>query len=407
MKRIVILLELYRKNLLAVLLVLLLMTCSLFYMIELFGYLRYQTYSLRQLEKMGFSDGVYVMAADGFDQWEKNQTSTYDEVVSQDFPAVNMIINPSYSYSNWNGYSVNIVVCDQSFIENFSFSDQGEWFSNDTHTPSQVPEIVVGGFLFSDISVGDTIQLYERSDDGNILSYADAYVIGKDNEPTMAFDLGYTASSVAADKLFTNCNNIIYMTQESLLRLKGYDDSNKHNNFIITFQTNASSKEKQEVLDYLTQKGRYVTFDEIRSFSQEDISTRLRSDLPRPLFLLGISIFSMISISVLLTEKQMKDYLIYYLVGYNRRKSFCNTFVGIMGIGLIAGSINLTYLFWLNQNFILLKGADYVKYHNYLVLDNALGIILIFIISTSFLSSLIPFTMLQKNSPIDIYRRSL
>ena len=405
MKRITILLEFYRKNIVAVLLLFLFMATSLFYMIELLGYLYYQTYSLRMMDELGFTDGVYAMAADGFDQQTQNQTPTYDAFLAQEFAGVENVVNLSYSYSYWNGQTLNIMVCDQDFLSRFSFSDEGDWFTQDTTDPSQPVEIVVGGAVLSDVSVGDTIILEDRDENGQLISQTPTKVIGKDVEPTMLIHLGYIADNVSAENLFSNCNNLIYMTKEGFLRLYGSDISEKHNNFLVTFRPDATEEERQQVLVFLHTHGRTISFDEIRTISRDRIIAQLRNDLPRPLFMLGISVFAMISVSVLLTAKQMKDYPIYYLVGYSRRRSFFNTFVGILGISGVAGGVNLLYLFWLNQNFVSLKNSHYTEYYNYLVPTSSALYILLFILLSTLLSMLIPFAMLRKHSSIELYRR--
>lgn len=185
----------------------------------------------------------------------------------------------------------------------------------------------------------------------------------------------------------------------------GADISGRSNNFLVTFQADASEEEKNEALAFLNQVGSYVTMDDIRTVSRERITEKLRSDLPQPLFMLAVSTFAMIAVSVLLTNKQLRDDRIYYLVGYSRRRSFFSTFGAILGIGLAASGINLAYLLYLNLFFQRLKNANSMRYYNYLVMNNSALYIILFVVVAAFLSVLIPFAMLRKNSAIELYRR--
>lgn len=201
-KRLVILFEFYRKNVLAVLLLLVLMASALFYMAELLGYLGFQTCSLQMMEDLGFEDGVYVMAADGFDQWSENKTPAYDSFTAQNFSAVEYVVNPAYAYARWKGDYLNIVVCDQKFLERFHFADRGDWFTQDVSDPDSPIEVVVGGFEFSGTAVGETLQLEklpDREGQEEALEEVPVKVIGKDVEPTLNLNMGAAGAHIAAE----------------------------------------------------------------------------------------------------------------------------------------------------------------------------------------------------------------
>lgn len=404
MKRCLLLLEFYKKNSVAVLLLVTILAASLFYMVRLFGYVGYQTCTLDLMEKMGLEDGVYMMAADAFDT---QKTLTYDDFLVQDFSAVEQVLNTSYAYTQWEDKVLNIVVCDQEFIRRFSFADRGRWLDEVDPDPESPIQVVMGGFAVAGVSVGDRVFLDVLDEGGNVTGQITAEVIGKDNEPTLIFNFGNTASTITADEIYQNVNNVVFMTEEDAVRMFGRDITNRHSNFMVLFQADASLEERQMVLDFLSQRGRYVTFEEIRAASLEALSAELRQSLPKPLFMLGVSVFAMMSVSVLLTSKQMQDYRIYYLVGYSRRHSFLNTFVAILGIGGVAGAVNLLYIFYVNHNFQNLRWKDPFRYHNYLAVNNSGWYILLFVLAAAFLSSVLPLLILRKNSAIELYRRAL
>lgn len=410
MKRLRLLLEFYKKNGVAVLFLLLLMTVSLFFFVQFLGYLGAQTYSLRIMNQLDFQDGVYFMAAEGYDEWQRNENTAYQTLLAQDFPAVKSVTNPAYTQGELEGYgTVNILLCDPAFRAQFDFADRGRWFSETTDQTAACPEIVAGGLALGSIAPGDQLTLTFWDQNGKPIQETPVQVIGTDKTPTLGFSLGFKGAEVAAYRIFENVHNILYLQKEDYLNLVGEENIQYHSNFLLTFQDDAAPEQKQAVYDFLCRYGSYVTYDDIRQTSYQDIRTQLRQTLPKPLFLLGVSLFSMISLSALLTSKQMKDYPIYYLVGYSKRRSFIDTFLAIAGIGFAAGGLNLGYLAYLNHAFPALardpdKALDYA---GYLVMNQSAGYVLIFVAAASLLSAILPFLMLRKQSVIEQYRRSL
>lgn len=409
MKRWRLLFEFYQKNGIAVLFLLLLMTVSLFFFVQFLGYLGYQTYSLRIMDQLGFQDGAYFMAAEGYDEWQRNENIAYQALRKQEFPAVKSVTNPAYTQGELQGYgTVNILLCDQAFREQFDFADKGSWFSEDMIS-ADAPKVVTGGLALSAIAPGDVLNLTLWDRTGQPIGETPVQVIGTDKTPTLGFSLGFKGAEVAAYRVFENVHKILYLPKEDYVNLLGEGAINYHSNFLLTFQDDATTEEKQEVYAFLTQYGSYVTYDDIRQTSYRDIKRQVRAELPKPLFLLGVSMFSMISLSALLTSKQMKDYRIYYLVGYSKRRSFFDTFLAIAGIGVVAGGLNLCYLAYLNHAFPALasdpdKALDYA---GYLVMNQSAWYVLLFVALTAVVSVILPFSMLRKQSVMERYRRSL
>lgn len=307
MKRWRLLFEFYQKNGIAVLFLLLLMTVSLFFFVQFLGYLGYQTYSLRIMDQLGFQDGAYFMAAEGYDEWQRNENIAYQALRKQEFPAVKSVTNPAYTQGELQGYgTVNILLCDQAFREQFDFADKGSWFSEDMIS-ADAPKVVTGGLALSAIAPGDVLNLTLWDRNGQPIGETPVQVIGTDKTPTLGFSLGFKGAEVAAYRVFENVHKILYLPKEDYVNLLGEGAINYHSNFLLTFQDDATAEEKQEVYAFLTQYGSYVTYDDIRQTSYRDIKRQVRAELPKPLFLLGVSMFSMISLSALLTSKQMKD----------------------------------------------------------------------------------------------------
>lgn len=399
MKKLILLCEFYRKNIVAVLFLLIFMSVSIFHAVELLGYISFKTYSLHMMDKLNLTDGIYCMPA-------SVDSSLYDIVTAQSSPAISNIINPPMSSIGYGDNVANIIICDDAFIEQFNFADEGDWLTESKNDAAQPIEIVAGGSLFADVLVGDMIDLSVYNLDNSFNRFETVKIIGKDMEPTMGFQLGITNSSVTAAEIFTNDSNTIYMTEDSFSRIYHENISSVSNNFIICFNPAADAPSKQAIIDLVASHGKYITLDDIQQTSKTDLANLLRERLPQPFFMLLISTYAMISVAVLLTNKQMYDYRIYYLVGCTRKQSFVITFLSIMLIGFVAGGINVLYLSILSQHFVYVRAQNAVKYYNYLVLNNHILFIWLFIIFVVLISVLIPFRILKKNTTIDLYRRT-
>lgn len=397
MKTIVLLSEFYKKNIIAVLFLLLFMIVSIFNSVELLGYIGFKTFSLKTMNTLNLNDGIYCMPASA-------DLQLYNSITQGSYTAIDTVINPPISYIGYGENNVaNIIICDEQFIEKFNFADHGDWLS--LSREEEPIEVVVGGSMFSNIQVNQEIELNVYNFDNTFDHSERVKVIGIDVEPTMGFNFGFTASSVTASDIFSNDNNIIYMSKDDFMRIYGADVSSRSSNFIICFDKSASYDEKMQVINHVSQYGRYVTLQDIISESQADLSALLKQQLPFPIFMLFISTYAMLSVAILLTYKQLYDYRIYYLVGCSRKRTFGITLIGISLIGLVAGIINIIYLSILSNFFDFIKAQNFSKYYNYLVLNESIIFIWIFVFFVSVTAVLIPFQLLRKNTAIELYRR--
>lgn len=397
MKRIWLIKEFYKKNLLAVVFLLVFMGVSIFNAVELLGYIGYNTYALQMMDKLRLDDGFYCMSA-------SRQDDLTTVINPETFPAVEMVIRPKTDFVvHGDDHWANIMLYDDQVLERFRFLDKGKWLTESSHDPNQPVEVVLCGQAFDGVAIGETLPINHIGPDGAVDWQAEVKVIGKDEEPTMAFSFGTSGDRVTAADIFANVTNAIYMNKADYLRLSGADRSQAHSHFMVLFRPDADEASRQAVLDAAEAQGRYNTFDQIREYSREDLSAQLKRELPEPLFTLCVSVFAMISISVLLTHKQMRDYRIYYLVGCPRRTCFVSTFLSIFLIGLVAGLVNIGYLLYFFNNFSMIQAEDSFKYGRYLIMNSSYLYITLFVLLASFLSVLIPFGILRKQTTIELY----
>ena len=99
--------------------------------------------------------------------------------------------NPAYTQGELQGYgTVNILLCDQAFREQFDFADKGSWFSEDMIS-ADAPKVVTGGLALSAIAPGDVLNLTLWDRTGQPIGETPVQVIGTDKTPTLGFSLGF------------------------------------------------------------------------------------------------------------------------------------------------------------------------------------------------------------------------
>lgn len=407
MKRLALLFEFYRKNLVAVVLLLVIMIASLFYFVNFLGLVGYHTYPMQLMEQLGQQDGIYFMAADSMEDIMTSHTTAYNEFRTQDFSAVKAVVSPGNAKASVKNVPVvNVVVCNEDYIQEFNFVDHGQWFSSAEGDPDSPLEIVVGGLSMAGFRPGQMIDLTLLDLWGEPLLTVEAKVIGNDTTPTVGLSLQSQAQEINAYMLFQRVHNILFIRESDYTRLADSSLLDYPNNFLVIFREDATDEEKQQVLDFLDQRGFYQSFETIRQNSEATLSQQLRQDMPRPLSMLLVSAFAMIAVSVLLTQKQMRDYQVYFLVGYSRRKCFWNTFVAIFVLGIVAGGVNLLYLLYQQFSVVVFSTfSNALSDPTYLVMGSSAWYILLFVVVSALLSTLIPFAMLRKRSSIELYRR--
>lgn len=400
----------YRQSPIAVLILCLIMTASVFNMVEFIGTYTYYTDSLKMFDEITTEDGIYFMPSTLEEQFGDK---IYDALLAQQFPAIEGVICPSHSYVGYQEIAANIKIYDNEYMKAVQH-DELQWFAIDDTAKTGPIDIVLSGYYFNDVSVGDVIDLSVYHLDNTFWKTEQGRVIGKDNN-FHQLALGHSGPTMSTDLLFDTAHNEIYMTAESYKRLYEIADIREYalrpKNMLLCFTPESTEAERQQVLDYIAEKGHYQTFEEIRETSRQAINQQLRQELPMPLFMLVVSTVAMLSISILLTDKQMQDYRIYYLAGCSRRKSFVNILAGIGLIGLVAGVLNSIYIAlfpYIYTNIfssLSLSVEDNYKYTFFILNTNVILYVAVYILGAILLSTAIPFLLMRKQTAIDVYRR--
>lgn len=412
MKKLQLVFQIYRHNPILILFLFCFITYSIFNMVDFMGCYAFDMYSFHRAEQMGLTqNGIYFMPTH---KEQNTDAANYDDLLAQNFSAVEKVINPLGSYTVFRDSAVNVTICEPETRSFLRCEDEGMWLpEDDIQNADGSEKVVVSGYLFQNVQVGDKIELDVYNLRNRLIKSVTVEVIGKDTEPSYSLGLGSSMTSgnegiTWFDLFDSGSHNGIYLSEEAFQRIYDFTEvsniSYRMPNSLICFADCSSHQERQQVIEYAEQNGHYITFEDITAYSNIAAKRILLSDLPFPLFLLCISTFSTLAIATLFTEVQLKEYKIYYLCGCSRIRSYLNSFFAIGLIAAVAGVINAVYIS-IFPRIALELGVQHNKYMYYILEPRLIPAVFIYVLATLTISISIPFALIRKLNPVELQRR--
>ena len=205
---------------------------------------------------------------------------------------------------------VNFILYDDAMLSRFRLKmDRGEWLSE-----SFDGNCVVGGSLFSDADVGDALECLLG--EGSI----SLRVSGKMAYPAY---IPQMLGGDSADKLLRCYDNVLLMvyTPELADRLHAlHANVIEYENYFVILKPDISEENRKRVTDLLSASGRYLTYEEIIDNTDQVNDYRIKTKLPMPLYAFVIASVSVFSLSLLMTQKKLGAFSVYYIVGCSRKR---------------------------------------------------------------------------------------
>lgn len=401
MKHVLLFLEFYRKTIVAFLFLFVFMICSIFFFNQFISRLQYITYTTQLFERSGLQDSVLFMPSGSM--LEDNDSQ--EALERQNFPAVRDILRPASFFVTFQGVHYNGDVCDATYVDSFRLVDEGQWF-DEREAPKDGPiEVVVSGESFGQFQVGDSIILNGWSADKS-RTEIEAVIIGKKNRPSYFLSCNQSSDMLTAADNFSFGHTSILITEASANRLlqegKIRIPPTRDVNYFIRFQEFASEGERAQVLAYLEENGSLFTREQLLENSYAQIWRTIRLSLPVPFLMMLISTFSMLSISVLAITRKLKDIKFYYLCGCSKKRSYLLVLCAIGGLVFLAGGVNILYVIFYTDITNLIQDVSMLYF---IMTDSNIYTILLYCLVTTVLSVSIPFGILRKASPIELYKR--
>lgn len=382
----------------------LIMLVTLFCLITFYGKYKFVTYSYDVFKNPALEDSVYFMS-----NFRNDAPVTEEEFLSEvkGFTATNNIIIEESLTVDFKDYWTKLLFYDDNFIKIFEQNlKKGEWLhTSDELTDTEYIEgIVVHNKMKKDVEIGDIISLKTNDQELKVK------VIGITGDVTFLPYFGHSGTGVTTDDFFNFFNEIILLNKNCISE-EQYEDCknndfnvfNDLSNFILSIKKDATESEKSQILDYLSQYGSYVTYDEIMEDTNDQISKQIKEMFPLPIFLLLVSTISMISVSAAAIHRSMREHSVYYLIGCSKRRSIATIITTLLIIFCIPTLINLILAIFF-PNFLRTANIYYI---DYIINISCTVPVIIYLIIIAAILTFMPIAFYSKHSPLSFYRRNL
>ena len=135
-------------------------------------------------------------------------------------------------------------------------------------------------------------------------------VTGKKLEPAYLPSLGAASANVSAIDLLEQGHNMLLLRESSFTQ-ELVEEGGYHQNCLVKLHADAAPEQVAQVEEYLISKGSFITSEELLQNTDRAIAAEMRRNLPLPLFLLVVSFFSLLSVSILLVQKTLPEHGVY------------------------------------------------------------------------------------------------
>lgn len=402
MKVLRLILEIYKKNIISSIFLLIIFTISIIYASLSLGQYRYITYTKDLFVQSNLQNSIYYMPS-GFSMqitsWSSEEyhyelNKVYDNILA--YSAVDSITK-----SPWT-IGVDIQVYDEALLNSYPIElSEGDSFSDNNSNLSNGFEAIVGGKQYKDVKVGDIIYAPLYDADNNSIPIR---IIGKTSDILYLPNFGTSSTQIGSQNFLQQNKSIIILknTPELMNYVEQYTVPSNIPNFFVNVKQNSSEQEKEELYNYLDKNGRYTTYEQILENSDLYISETAKATLPLPLCFLFISTVALITISILFVLKSFKRNCIYYLCGCNKLRSYSYLASAIGGISIVAGIISGSIIGSMNS----MIGSNMLNLQEYIFDQMSIWSIIIYIIIVLIVSIGIPYLVYRRMSPIELYRRA-
>lgn len=388
----------------AALLLMVVLTLSLFVLTYLIGLVRYQTYSLRLLERGELENSVYLKLA--YDEGQMNQdfyglfasfNKTYEEIAS--WQGVREVVSiSSYGSVKIGQNTYQIMAYDEALLQHFSIPLDGDWFPKDTTAIGSPLPVVLGGRGFSDMAVGNLV----TGTIGSAQQPITLQIYGKAKFPGYTLSLGNSSTEIITDYLL-NDTPVILVWDDPVIRdmFDATDHPLIHENAWVVFDDELPEHKKSELLAQLSSYGSYNTYSDIISNSHASHVDQIKRILPIPLFLFFSAFFCLFSIASLYVLRNTQNQILYFFCGCSRLRLLLILGQGLFLIFLPPALMNLLFILL----YPSLKKVSWINLHQ--VVFDGFVIVLVLLFLTVLLALLLiqPLIINRRRSPLQLYRR--
>ncbi|MDD3260476.1 MAG: ABC transporter permease [Oscillospiraceae bacterium] len=399
MKFFQIFLEFYRKNILAAIVLIVILTISLFSVMSAAVQYNYLSYAKTFYTHAGLENSVYVMPK--FTTQTEKLLQQADHLRNQE--GVEAVLTQKTAGAQYGGEFQNLYFYNQAEQKMPVHLSAGTNFQQAKAAPQGTRNAIVSsGGAFQTIKCGDTLQLFAGSTDGKECPLS-IHVIGKLAAPQLLPDFGTASYGTALpfDQLLTNATNAVILQDDATTKtLQKQLSVIASPCYFLSFRSDASAAQKDAVFSTVESTGAYISYQTLLNDTKIQLHTKMQKLFGLPVFFLVVSTVAFLSVSVLLVTKKLKDHIIYYLCGCSKRRSRLFILTNILSISLIPCLLNGLLLF----RAPALQQVGLFPVEHAVVYPSLFFLLLGYLVLSVFLSVAIPFSQLRNETLTQLNR---
>lgn len=432
-KKVTIFKQFFSRNLLKTLVLLIVMTAACVFVTQITSRIEYIDESTKFFSDDDISRSDYVTIFSDFDVYffEKNTVSDgkepksdeknadeynkqHDDLIGQSiyaqiksFSAVSNVYYytiEQFGAMKYNNTETDMYFADIETYKRFPYElSEGQWFSS-SESSGEYPDAVLCGPNFSNVSIGDTIEI-------NYYAYPEKHkihVIGKVAAPYKTMELNGDFT-----KGLSYTNKVFFLAEKKNTELFGKTILRNPTSAIVTYRANASEKQIEDCrsyyksfysdIDTVTLNG-YVPCSELLNESKT-VTEKAKMNLLKEygLFII-VGTVMFLTVAILMIKTKQKEFNLYLLFGSTKKKSFLYSFFGIAAIAFWAGLLGTTYLMWfsyaISHGMIVNNNFYHVGLVSYLVMWG-------YLIVNTFIAAIVPYLMIirKKMTLMTLHKR--
>ena len=403
MKTLRLIFEFFSRSKIPAVIIVIIFTGSLFIANYSISILRYITYSRNVLVNTETVNSLYCMPF-MYDEDETSET-VIDEIEkkAKKYEAYTPFKRTWNFNALINGVNVKNSLFTEEMIDSYKLPlSKGNW--NDLmKESSDCFNVIASGRQFNYLNVGDTLDMKLPDVIDKSIKIK---IVGILANPSIVPQFNTAGSEIDSMQLYEYVNGMVFYKSNrlnnTLNEIAGYDIISTQNNFFTSFKPTATETEKDKYYSFLSEYSAVATYNEILDNTDDRINSDLRRTIPMPIFLLLIVTLSLISLSVLFVNKQLRMHSIYYLCGCSIQKLYFIISCAIGLMGSIGGLLNIIYVL----NYYFLADCLISSLTDNLIYDENIVIFtVIYTIVISAISIVLSILVFRKSSPIEIYRK--
>ena len=411
-KNMIIFKQFFSRNLLKALALLIVMTAACIFVTQITSRIEYINESTKYFDGEDIANSDYVTIFSNFDVYffEKNSdeenlvdeyNKQHDELLEQNvyakikaFPAVSNVYYytiEQFGAMKYNNTETDMYFADFETYERFPYElSDGQWFSS-SESSGEYPDAVLCGPNFSNVSIGDTIEI-------NYYAYPEKHkihVIGKVAAPYKTMELKGDFT-----KGLSYTNKVFLLTENKNTELFGETILRNPTSAIVTYKEDASEEQIEECRNFYRSFYNDINTVSVNSFIPSSklideakiITDKAKINLIKEygLFIITGTLMFLI-VSILMIKSKQKEYNLYLLFGSTKKKNFLCSFFSIAFVALLAGIFGTVYLTWfsyaISHGMIVSSNFYHVGWLSYLVMWG-------YLIINTFIAAIIPYSMI-------------